>query len=152
MSSELAEFKIFEKVVLKLYASKKFDELENLRKQALTNSEALKYYYICDILGISPEDKQLFRRGNDFLMILKEQEKELVDQKIKAENKKITGFLKEAENLLSQNMLHPPYCRGILIKYFDKFKDSGNQPVNKMEDSAVKTLFVNIYESYKNRQ
>ncbi len=146
MSSELKDLNEFVAVVDNLYSRNKLDELQTLRSQSLQNHDSLKYYYITDYLGFQVEDKHLYNRGKD---IFKTLEKQLNSNQ---EKDRIMGFLKEAENLLSQGITHAPYYRGVLMKYFPKFRDNGDQPVNEMLDSGVKRLFINTYNSYKKQK
>jgi hypothetical protein len=148
MYSELNEFVEFERKSLQLYNFGKLEELERQRKQFLSEQNALKYFFLTDLLGMDYEDEELHKRGAAFFYEFK---KSLNEESENSENKKRKDFVLDAEKLLNSGSKYAEDYRKCLSKHFFKFSHKGEKSVYKMEDYAVIVLLGKLYESYKKK-
>lgn len=113
-------------------------QLEEKRREALTNCKAIDYFTLCEQLGIEPEERSLYDKGRlEFSM--EEQAEEI---KRRTKTSKYGLFYEEGRFLMKANT---NVERTLLRKYFPgRFGDKGKQPLRKMGDSQVRKVFEKI--------
>jgi len=120
--------------------------LEEQRKEALFNGNAIQYYEFCEELGVEPEFRELYEQGLAEKILNNSKNKRLIDIGFS----KYENFYRETRNLNIRDFgADIEIKRELLKKYFLKFRKDGRQPINKMEDLQVGCLFKKITEYCK---
>ena len=120
--------------------------LEEQRKEALFNGNAIQYYEFCEELGVEPEFRELYEQGLAEKILNNSKNKRLIDIGFS----KYENFYRETRNLNIRDFgADIEIKRELLKKYFLKFRKDGRQPIDKMEDLQVGCLFKKITEYCK---
>ena len=124
----------------------RYKEIEEMRKEALTNWDALSYFRYCNELGVNiPEEPNLYEQGAvDNSRINKNLETISL-------NRNYFSFMSEAEK---EEINFGDFIKDtgkktkLLIKYFEKFREGGSQDLKKKDYSSFKIGI--IYNKIRN--
>lgn len=112
-----------------------YKKIEEMRKEALTNWDALGYFRYCNELGVNiPEEPNLYEQGAvDNSRINKNLETISL-------NKNYSSFMREAEK---EEINFGDFSKdtgkktNLLIKYFEKFREGGSQDLEERNYSSL---------------
>ena len=141
-----------------------FQELEKMRKNALGERDNLRYFNLCDELGVEAEAKDLYDQGQLEFDLETRREKNLeklvfnLSKKTKKKrkrsvpNKRYGLFYSEASDLSCNIGSQSDDKRELMIKYFPRrFGDKGTTPVCKLDYLQIGSLF-NQMVSYSEKR
>ncbi|MEM4271199.1 MAG: hypothetical protein QXO70_03855 [Candidatus Pacearchaeota archaeon] len=135
--------------------SDKLRELDSRRKRALGSQNPLEYYFLCDELGVAPEDDSLYGLGKaEFNALMQREsklEKELNRMAEEARRNDIKNFLKEAGRLDVSYFSDDAECKKeLLAEYFPRrFGPNGKQNLDSYSDVQIGVIFANVVETYR---
>jgi hypothetical protein len=124
-------------------------ELEKKRKNALAKYDARAYASLCDELGNSPEDEELYEQGMKEIIEEKKGGIELLE--------KYSNLLKDSCNIdLAAHEENTETKKTLLRRYFKEFMPGGINDLDRMSSEDIgdrfKTMVLKAAKSKKETQ
>jgi len=130
-----------------------FRILENKRKQAFESREALKYFLLCEELGITAEAQDLYELGQLESNLSQKDSEFLSRISHNPSNTKYEKFYRQGRYLNYRGFeADAESKRRLLVKSFPRrFGKNGKQPIEKLDDLQIGSLFSKLMEYSRKR-
>jgi len=132
-----------------------YDKGDEKIDEAMKNRDALEYFKLSNLYGRTPEIPELYIEGQVEMSNLNSKLEKAVFNVPKPKFRRspdYKGFCIEGSKLNIYDIgKQIPEKRKLLIKKFPKFSDEGSQPINRLEDAQIGSLFKNIINDSKKR-
>ncbi len=132
------------------------EKIEEKRRYALSRSEAVDYYLLCDELGVAVEDERLYELGRGIYAAREIERKNDLESRIESPPPHIISFIEMGDDLRI-GTFEDTHDKLVALQYFPKFQPDGTQPItnydpdNPSDMGKIGVIFRKNYRFYRKR-